>query len=62
MNPIEFNPGELIMSIYTGKIYEVYSHKNGMSKLENKTTGRLEDWNSYNNPHFTKAQNQLTLF
>lgn len=62
MNPIEFNPGESIMSIYTNTIYEVYSHKNGMSKLENKTTGRLEDWNSYNNPHFTKAQNQLTLF
>lgn len=60
-NPIEFKPGELIMSIYTNKMYEVIEHKNGISKLHNIQTGIIENWNSNNNAHFVK-QNQLQLF
>ena len=60
-NPIEFKPGESIMSIYTNKMYEVIEHKNGISKLYNIQTGIIENWNSNNNAHFVK-QNQLQLF
>lgn len=61
-NPIEFNPGQLIISIYTNKMYEVLEHKNGMSKLYNLETGIIENWNSNNNQHFVKQSNQLQLF
>lgn len=62
MNPIEFNTGDLMQSIFTNDLYVLKSEKKGMAKLQNLDTGRLEDWNSCNNRHFKKPEVQLSLF
>lgn len=55
MNPCNFSQGELIKSVYTGKLYTVIEpDKNGMAKLKNEY-GEIETWNACNNPHFKKA-------
>ena len=61
-NPIDFKPEQIVMSVYSNKVYMIMEHKKGMSKLLNVETGRIENWNSCNNPHFTEANAQLKLF
>lgn len=63
MNPVNFKPKDFIISVYTGKVYEVIENdKNGMAKLLNTQTGIEEDWNASNNPHFKLTISQLQLF
>jgi hypothetical protein len=62
LNPISFQKGDFIKSVYDGKVYEVKDpDKKGMAKLREENSDRSEDWNSCNNPHFIKipAQTQI---
>lgn len=62
-NPIHFNKGDFVRSFYSEKHYEVIEpDKRGMAILLDVETGRKEDWNSCNNPHFEKQTPQLKLF
>lgn len=63
LNPCKFNEKDIVQSIYTGATYiVVVADKNGMAKLHHVKSGRIEDWNAHNNPHFVKATPQLNLF
>lgn len=62
LNPINFNKGDFLRSVYSDKYYEVIEpDKRGMATLYDIETGRSETWNSCNNPHFEKKQPQLKL-
>jgi len=62
MNPKDFQPNAVIESRFSGKRYTVVvPDKNGMAKLRNEY-GDLEDWNAYNNPHFSLSTNQMRIF
>ena len=59
----ELNPGDYIVSFYTGIHYKVIEpDKKGMAKLLNLDTNEEEDWNSCNNNHFNKLEGQLEIF
>lgn len=52
-NPIEFNEGEIIQSVYTGELYRVDKfYGNGMVLLYKIKSRATENWNAYNNRHF----------
>lgn len=62
-NPSHFSKGDIIRSIYSGKIYQVVEpNKSGIAKLE--CDGYVTDWNAHNNAHFEKVEigSQLNLF
>jgi hypothetical protein len=62
-NPYKFKKGDMITSIYSGRVYEVVEpDKKGMAKLKELETGFITDWNSCNNPHFELMKPQLELF
>lgn len=62
-SPTHFQENQLIQSVYSLKIYQVIvSDKAGMAKLLNINSGRVEDWNACNNPHFIATDGQLKLF
>ena len=61
LNTKDFKIGEFIISVYTNKIYLVAEpDKSGMGTLINEN-GKTEQWNSHNNAHFKKFDNQLKL-
>ena len=52
-NPIEFNEGEIIQSVYTGELYRVDKfYGNGMVLLYKIKSRATENWNACNNRHF----------
>ena len=61
-NPFNFSMNDTITSVYSSKIYKVIvPDKNGIAKLLNIKNNVIENWNSYNNPHFTKCKSELQL-
>ena len=59
-NPKDFNVGDKIVNVYSGRVYEVIEpDKHGMAKL--KIGNAIQDWNAYNNSKFEKAEGQLTM-
>lgn len=55
-NPHEFKPGDRISDVHKGTLYQVVeADKRGMAKLRNLETGKVEDWNAYNNKRFAPA-------
>jgi len=61
-NPIDFTPGQLIKSVYSGHIYTVIDPGlKGLAKLRTQTGG-IETLNAFNNAHFVLFDGQLTIF
>ena len=52
-NPCDFPEGSFIMSVYTGKVYQITRHyTNGMCNLLQPNSRCNENWNACNNAHF----------
>lgn len=59
-NPKDFKKGDIIIDVYSNRIYEVIEpDKHGLSLL--KTEGYTKTLNAYNNPRFVKAEGQLNI-
>lgn len=56
-NPIAFEPGDIVVDDFTGDVWRVLRHrKDGVTEMQHEglVDNRRTEWNSHNNPRFSK--------
>jgi len=52
-NPQDFQPGDVIKSVYTGERWKIVEiPRGGVGKMLSLENGRLQSWNFESNKHF----------